>query len=247
MGEACASKIDSKVTNMKISRDGDIRDAYGLTDEAIGELIGKSRQAVNHGLKSSKYFKTHEWVLIVLHLRKKIGANLRILYDYLSSLKAGEHSYLHTITSQIGYGTKLDELSFNNLYILIADYRHFSQANPICNEKLISLVARENLEIKFFTSSEIELNRFKSKIAMHNELGATVTGASLPEADQYPYMICIDPFDETNSCFLTCISDTFQEIDSIRGESIFTHASRDIQNVSSEPLITARPIGAEVA
>lgn len=225
---------------MNTFADRELRDLFSLTDAKLGEITGKSRQAINAGLeKSDDYFKLQEWILIYIHLMSENNPNL----DNFIQLARSKFAGWDEVAPSIGLGSSPVSLShFERIVCVIADYRVFRETNPRCHQLIVGLVSAHTAEISFFTSSSIEvdaLSREIREIAASDESirSCAITVGWLPEVNQYPYLICCDP-QSVNKVFFTCGNNNIVQLDKLRGEAIFNAIEDDINSSDSSHIIS---------
>lgn len=208
-----------------MQQDKDVRTVFGLTDVKLGELIGKTRQAINKGLENNRYFKPHEWKLIYLYLCSIKHSKTNEFVDYVNIIYK-KNSDKHFIFD-IGFSEIFNISSINaeEAVAVIADYRHFRKEHPNCDKILRDLADRMGESFSFLTSLDTDFEIFVESLGGRVQ----ISGGFLPEANQYPDLLCLDPSVPGGQKYLTCISDAFLPLDDIRGQAIFHYISKDLK------------------
>ena len=246
---SCSPENTPSVTVMQLFSDKDIRAEFGLSDAKIGDIIGKTRQAVNTGIqKSDSYFKLHELRLIFLHLRNggAPATDLLILSDYI---KRRFPEWMPPNFAPSSIDTSADLTMFRNVVCIIADYRAFKEFNPDCQKVILKGAISLTTKLQIYTSSQFELDllvedirveaRSEGKdLSVGDEDGMRSVVSYLPEANQYPYMLCCDPDLEKGSFFVIA-SNMFVPMDNIRGKAVFHFIRKSLANIESELIVAA--------
>ena len=222
---------------MKIKEDRDVRRVFGLSDLQLGEITGKTRQAINHGLEKELYFKEQEWTLIYLHVQSfEDQSKIDELVKYVSK-KFPNWKIPRTENSELMPSVVLND--FSKIVCIIADYRHFREVNPNCTTRIFDAWFDNSVVLEFYTGVDVEKNilnsQIKSELKSRNiDLDpGDFRSDFLPGANIFPYMICCDP-ETPNRSYFTCSSDKFIHLDSHRGDAIFSFISQYIDEHINE-------------
>lgn len=213
---------------MKIECDGDLRRKLGLTDADIGGILGRSRQAVNIGMsqKPEMYFRPQDWILIFLALRSKGAVDeAAALLSYLREKYSEQQDVLERILGPLGGSVGTSQMPRSStVHYVVSDYRHFRERNQKSADFMISQALDPDVEFRLDTATKIEVDMVSREIREKRgsrDVERTLQNIRcIPEADQYPYMVCLDAGRQSER-FFVCLSDRFVEMDVVRGRSLY--------------------------
>jgi len=217
---------------MTLSADRDIGPLFGLNDALIGRIIGKTRQAVNHGFKSEQYLRPHEWILIVLFLKAQEHPSLDVLYEYIRKHFKNESK---DIISGFGVLSADDDVTdWKNILAVVPDYRFFKLENPTGAQQVVDFFGSTKGTKCFVTSNSIDLQRFCGDVGI--KLSASRAFARddraecyvIPEANQFPYMLICD-IGSNHPRYFVYAAGKFRPMPKIRGQEIYDCLMPDIQ------------------
>ena len=220
---------------MIIYTDGDVRKVFDLTDEKIGEIIGKSRQAVNHGLKDGKsYFKPQQWKLIALSMHERNHNRLPNLLEYLKS-KDIEIGKLPLADGPIEISTiDISTIESRSIDVIISDFFHFSTQHKKCCSQLLSLAMGGVQKFVFYHSTDADRDHIEELLAdretLNNQTRSTgIEFARIRNASQYPFIFSFLSTKSSDRKHVTCLQDRYVHPDQFVYARIYTHAiSQDV-------------------
>ena len=226
---------------MLISSDGDIRKVFSLTDEQIGEIIGKSRQAVNHGLKDGKsYFKAQQWKLIALALHERNHDRLPNLLEYLDSkdIKIG---HLPQGEGPIEIGTvDIAKLDARTVEVIVSDFFHFSTQHRQCCAQLMSLAMGGAQRFVFYYSTDADREHIEgilgdTETLVGQKRSTAIEFVHILNASQYPFMFSFLSRESSDRQQVTCLQDRYVRPDQFVYARIYNHAlSQDVVRDNGE-------------
>ena len=219
---------------MAIERDSDIRSVFHLTDQEIGEIIGKSRQAVNQGLKRNElYFSQLQWEKLYSTLVKRAGQEKIVqLENYIADTNIDISEVKRQLSGRRIEAKSPSDYKFSKITVLIADLIHFFQEQPNCGAEIVRTVIQcvkldKDFEILTNTGTQ---KHFFLELVRQTDPDATILRAVkdkiavIVEADQYPIILSFELNDGYERAFLTCIQDNFIEPSQKSYATIFFHA-----------------------
>lgn len=222
---------------MLIASDGDIRKAFGLTDDEIGEIIGRSRQAVNTGLKDGReYFKRPQWILIALALHERDPNALPQLFDYLASKNielgnlplGNSFSEINTID--------IETLDARLVEVVVSDFFHFSTQHKLSCRKLIDLAVQGNAAFIFYHATDADRAHIETMVRDQAKLMETQEPENIGfkffrNANQYPFIFSFLSRNSTDREHFTCLQDHYVQPDQFIYARFYNHLlSHDVVN-----------------
>lgn len=228
---------------MAITTDFELKAAIGLSDEQIGHFIGKTRQAVNRGLKSSqkenapRYFKPEDLLAI------------------FNELKAIDHQALNDVAEYIkSQGIDLNQIKINpdsapieivnfthskptDIIAIIPDFYLFSTKYAKSWARLVKLITHEQVPTTVYFGTDMERKSFNDLIVNTARVQGDVDVEKidcrlglLKDTDRYTFMfnVAFDPA-AAQRRFLTCINDKYVEPDQRLYAKVFHYALTEVE------------------
>lgn len=205
------------------------------SDEKIGDLIGKSRQAVNKGLKNTHYFSRTEWIAIVNDLVEIGHPKLPEIQAYLKRLNI---KIVGTGSQNSIQPVDLSSIEVAFLEAVIPNPQLFRQHYPSCFAATIDVFVRAAPPANKPGRNEVHVGAPAGALligrAMHDaaterdlEIKQWPNAFRLSDPSQYPVLFRVKSKSEGEPDrlrYLTCITDRFVELDAVMIEEVFDAA-----------------------
>lgn len=202
----------------------------GVSEAFIGELLGKSRQAINYGLQQNKsYLKPHELMALLLACRSANNHRVSEFEAYIRATRPNSADQIITAHNNFFLFSVLGTSDY--ICGVIPDYRHLNYARPKIAHALLSLIAEKVDKFSIVTVDTGEKEALlKDLEALPREKNSSINLEKLdisvvPEANALPYMLFCD-FPDRRQMPLVLVKDRFEEIDGYRGDAMFRFIDR---------------------
>lgn len=217
-----------------LKTDLEVKKLIRFSDEKIGDLIGKSRQAVNKGLKNAYYFSRTEWIAIISDLKNTGHPKLLEVLAYLERRNIdidgmGSPNAILPID--------LASLTVARIEAVIPRPQLFRQHYPSCFSAFIDTLVRStptntpnvNEVHVGAPAGALLIGREMRNVAGENntEIRQWPAAFKLSDPSQYPVLFRVKSegvIGTQRLRYLTCIADRFVELDAFMIEEVFDAA-----------------------
>lgn len=160
--------------------------ALKFTEATAAELLGKTRQAVNIGLRnvaqpaetgpSKAYFKVQEWLYLIAHYRVKTGAP--VPNEVLSYIRRIDPANAEILLSTLGFSSSAETKlgSANVIVAVIPDVNHFATYGGAAVDTLFKALA-QNTKFVLYTTDTIQESIFDE---LYTRMSRTAPDPSRP-------------------------------------------------------------------
>lgn len=223
------------MSDLILKSDLEAKKLIRYSDQKIGDLIDKSRQAVNKGLKSAHYFSRTDWIAIANDLVETDHPKLPEIFAYLESRKIsldglGSPSAILPVN--------LASLTLDSLEAVIPNAQTFRQHYPACFAAFIDALVRSKAPSNTPDRNEVYLGAPAGALLISREMQSAVIESDsavkqwpvafkLSDPSQYSVLFRLrskSASGEPQVRYLTCISDRFIELDAFMIEQVFDSA-----------------------
>lgn len=193
-----------------------------LQEGLAAELLGKSRQAINHGLREDVYFKPHELGVLLSYCRSNMPASVPAIEHHITATRDRRTS--ERIRSSYGsYLTEDDILHVPSIWMVAPDMRYFRTAHSDQLAWVLARAARDMETFVLVASNEADAARFWEDF---DNTGAKASVVAKDEATRVystanalPYCAFMEPSSNPTNCWVLGLTG-FQKIDSLRADSM---------------------------
>ncbi len=223
------------MSDLILKSDLEAKKLIRYSDQKIGDLIDKSRQAVNKGLKSTHYFSRTDWIAIVNDLVAVDHPKLPEILAYLESRNISVDGSRSTSAIQ---PVNLMALTLDSVEAVIPNAQDFRQYYPACFKAFIGTLVKAKAPSNNLGRNEVYLGAQAGAFLISREMKQAAIEADtvvkqtpnafkLSDPSQYAVLFRLrsrDSGGEPIERYLTCISDRFVELDAPMIEQVFDSA-----------------------
>lgn len=209
----------------------------GFSDSFLSKLLGKTRQAVNRGLKGNKqaiYLKDHEMAKIFEHCKSHQLSVVPEIENYIRKTRPRD-SVVNIISADGAFLSEETLLRAQNVFIVVPDYRFFRKSYASAVSMLLKRITARPEGVTIITVDRGDADYLARDLRAHDpsEQEQTVRILTDGKANSFPQSIFLT---EENSIGLDCWvwgPRGFYQIDATRGEAMARFLFEDLPQVGS--------------
>lgn len=210
---------------MTETTDRDLLRALNVQEALVASLIGKTRQAVNHGLREPVYFKPHELGALLAYCRGNMPASVKAIEEHISATRDAETA--ESIRSSYGlFLTEEDLMKSATVWLVAPDMRYFRSSHSQHLDWMVARAAHDIDSFAVIATSQVDAARFWEEFRASGVAGVSNVAIEratqvLPQANALPYCVFINPASNPTNCWVLGVGG-FAQIDALRADGMLS-------------------------
>lgn len=196
-----------------------------IQETLVAGLIGKTRQAVNHGLQDAVYLKPHELGALLIYCRANKPSSVKAIEQHVSATRDAETA--ESVRSSYGlFLTEEELMKSSSIWLVAPDMRYFRSSHSQQMDWLLERAARDIDSFTVVATSQADASRFWEDFRARGVSGVSNVAIDratlvLAQANALPYCVFIDPAANPTNCWVLGLGG-FQQIDAVRADGMLS-------------------------